>query len=109
MSPVPYSPYDCFTITVLHMLKDLGFCERGEGGPFVADGKLRPGGSHPLNTHGGRRRVVGHSFPASPTASKRCGRSAANAARARCPARTALVHSQGEPLAMHSTVILGAP
>ena len=108
MSPVPYSPYDCFTITVLHMLEDLGFCERGEGGPFVADGKPRPGGSHPLNTHGG-----GVSwdtvFPASRTASKRCGRSAANAARARCPARTALVHSQGGPLAMHSTVILGAP
>ena len=24
--------YDCFTITVLRILEDLGFCERGNGG-----------------------------------------------------------------------------
>jgi acetyl-CoA acetyltransferase len=45
--------YDSFTITVLMMLEGMGFCGRGEGGPFVADGKLRPGGSLPLNTDGG--------------------------------------------------------
>jgi acetyl-CoA acetyltransferase len=45
--------YDSFTITTLLLLEDLGFCAKGEGGPFVADGKLRPGGSLPLNTDGG--------------------------------------------------------
>jgi acetyl-CoA acetyltransferase len=34
-------------------LEDMGFCKKGEGGSFVADGKLRLGGSLPTNTHGG--------------------------------------------------------
>jgi acetyl-CoA acetyltransferase len=45
--------YDSFTITQLLHLEDLGFCEKGEGGPFVMDGKLGPGGSLPTNTNGG--------------------------------------------------------
>jgi acetyl-CoA acetyltransferase len=45
--------YDSFTITALLHLEDLGFCEKGEGGPFVEDGKLGPGGSLPVNTNGG--------------------------------------------------------
>jgi acetyl-CoA acetyltransferase len=45
--------YDSFTITVLLTLEDLGFCKKGEGGSFVADGRLRPGGSLPINTDGG--------------------------------------------------------
>jgi acetyl-CoA acetyltransferase len=45
--------YDSFTITVLLALEDLGFCEKGEGGPFVADGALGPGGALPGQTSGG--------------------------------------------------------
>lgn len=45
--------YDSFTITVLLALEDLGFCGKGEGGGFVADGPLRPGGALPANTNGG--------------------------------------------------------
>lgn len=45
--------YDSFTITVLLALEDLGFCPKGEGGAFVADGPLRPGGTLPANTNGG--------------------------------------------------------
>jgi acetyl-CoA acetyltransferase len=45
--------YDSFTITALLHLEDLGFCAKGEGGPFAADGKLGPGGSLPMNTNGG--------------------------------------------------------
>jgi len=45
--------YDCYTYTVLVTLEDYGFCAKGEGGTFVEDGKLGPGGSLPTNTGGG--------------------------------------------------------
>lgn len=48
------SIYDSFTITVLIQLEDLGFCEKGQGGRFVADGKLVAGQSGlAINTDGG--------------------------------------------------------
>jgi acetyl-CoA C-acetyltransferase len=48
------SLYDSFTITVLMQLEDLGFCSKGEGGRFVADGNLISGsGKLPFNTDGG--------------------------------------------------------
>lgn len=45
--------YDCFTCEVIMQLEDYGFCKKGEGGPFVADGNTLPGGNLPLNTGGG--------------------------------------------------------
>jgi acetyl-CoA acetyltransferase len=45
--------YDAFTSMLLITLEDLGFCEKGEAGPFVADGRLRLGGALPTNTDGG--------------------------------------------------------
>ncbi len=45
--------YDAFTINVVMHLEDLGFCRKGEGGAFLEDGRLRPGGSLPTNTQGG--------------------------------------------------------
>jgi len=48
------SIYDSFTITVILQLEDLGFCKKGEGGRFVADGNLISGvGKLPFNTDGG--------------------------------------------------------
>jgi acetyl-CoA acetyltransferase len=41
------------TYTVLVTLEDYGFCPKGEGGPFVADGRTGPGGALPVNTGGG--------------------------------------------------------
>ncbi|MFJ8019412.1 acetyl-CoA acetyltransferase [Streptomyces sp. NPDC096311] len=45
--------YDAFTSMLLISMEDLGFCKKGEGGPFVADGRLRLGGALPTNTDGG--------------------------------------------------------
>jgi acetyl-CoA C-acetyltransferase len=48
------SIYDSFTITVVVQIEDLGFCKKGEGGKFVADGNLISGtGKLPFNTDGG--------------------------------------------------------
>ena len=45
--------YDAFTINTILFLEDFGFCAKGEGGPFVADGAIAPGGRLPVNTNGG--------------------------------------------------------
>jgi acetyl-CoA acetyltransferase len=45
--------YDSFTITVLLLLEDLGFCKKGEGGAFVQNGRIALGGQLPINTDGG--------------------------------------------------------
>jgi acetyl-CoA acetyltransferase len=45
--------YDCFTHTVLLGLEGLGFCKKGEGGPFIASGAIGLQGSIPTNTGGG--------------------------------------------------------
>jgi acetyl-CoA acetyltransferase len=46
--------YDCYTYTVLVTLEDYGFCAKGEGGAFVSDGRLAPGGKLAVNTGGGQ-------------------------------------------------------
>lgn len=45
--------YDAFTINTILFLEDLGYCPKGEGGRFVADGAIAPGGRLAVNTNGG--------------------------------------------------------
>lgn len=45
--------YDPFSFEVIRQLEAFGFCEPGEGGPFVADGHIAPDGKHPVTTDGG--------------------------------------------------------
>ncbi len=45
--------YDAFTINTILFLEDMGFCKKGEGGHFVSNGNIAPGGSLPVNTNGG--------------------------------------------------------
>ncbi|MFD0825969.1 thiolase family protein [Neobacillus sp. M.A.Huq-85] len=46
--------YDCYTIAVMLMLEDLGFCEKGQGGRFVEEHDLTFKGDFPVNTSGGQ-------------------------------------------------------
>jgi len=45
--------YDAFTINTILFLEDLGFCKKGEGGAFVTNGAIAPGGRLAVNTNGG--------------------------------------------------------
>lgn len=100
--------YDSFTITVLLALEDLGFCPKGEGGPFVEDGRLGPGGEFPAQTNGGG---LAYTHPgmfgmfllveAARQLRGECGE------RQVAGAEVALAHGTGGVLAATSTVVLG--
>jgi acetyl-CoA C-acetyltransferase len=53
--------HDCFTISEIIEYEDLGFCEKGEGGRFIQEGKTDFGGQVPVNTDGGLL-SCGHPF-----------------------------------------------
>jgi acetyl-CoA acetyltransferase len=100
--------YDAFTINTILFLEDLGFCQKGEGGPFVADGTIAPGGALPVNTNGG-----GLSYCHPGMYGLFILIEAVRQLRGECGARqvadcaTALVHGNGGVLSAQSTVILG--
>ncbi|MNJ67083.1 thiolase [compost metagenome] len=100
--------YDHFTIGVIQSLEELGFCKRGEGGAFVADGRLAPGGDFPINTSGGG---LSYNHPgqfgmlllleAVHQLRKECGE------RQLPKAELALVHAPGLVFSCNTTLILG--
>jgi acetyl-CoA acetyltransferase len=52
--------YDAFSIAVLVAIEDIGFCQKGEGGKFVAERRMALGGDMPVNTHGGLLSFAGN-------------------------------------------------
>ena len=108
------SIYDSFTITVLMTLEDLGFCEKGQGGRFVMDGRLvAPHGGLPFNTDGGglcSNHPANRGGMTKVIEAVRQLRGEANAAVQVPDCRLALAHGTGGTLAtrmMSSTLILG--
>lgn len=95
-----------FTFANLLMLEELGFCEEGEGGTFVADGGVDYEGGLAYNTSGGYlsfgQSGQGLYFLKEAVDQLRGtaeGRQVQNVA-------TALVHGHGGPLSNHSVIIL---
>jgi len=102
--------YDCFTIVVLMLLEDLGFCAKGEAGAFVQGGGIALGGQLPVNTHGG---MLSHSAPGYANGifhlTEAVKQLRGQAAGRQVPdAELALVHGNGGMLSTHAAVILGA-
>ncbi len=101
--------YDCFTGTVIMMLEDLGFCKKGEGGPFVEAGHITFGGRIPINTHGG---MLSYAHPGLPggffhiVEMVRQLRGEADGRQVE-RAELALCHSLGGGFATNATIILG--
>ncbi len=100
--------YDCFSIVPVIELEELGFCKRGEGGAFYADGHADIGGKLPINTHGG---MLSHAHAGATggllgiieaVAQLRGGLGARQVEGA----EVALVHNEGGVLSSHCTVIL---
>ena len=100
--------YDSFTITVLLALEDLGFCTKGDGGPFAGSGVLAPGGALPGQTTGGG---LAYTHPGAFGAFLLV--EATRQLRGECDDRqvagadVALAHGTGGVLSATSTVILG--
>jgi acetyl-CoA acetyltransferase len=100
--------YDAFTINTLLFLEDLGFCPKGEGGRFIADGAIAPGGKLPVNTNGGGLSCVHPGMygifaliEAVRQLRGECGeRQVANA-------KTAVAHGNGGMLSSQATAVLG--
>jgi acetyl-CoA acetyltransferase len=97
--------YDCYTFTVLVCLEDYGFCKKGEGGAFVADGKTAPGGSLPVNTGGGQLSSF-YMWGMTPVSEAVIQLRGEGGKRQVDGARTALVSGNGGILSTHSTLIL---
>lgn len=100
--------YDAFTINTILFLEDLGFCPKGEGGRFVADGAIAPGGRLPVNTNGGGL-SFGHPGMYGVflvIEAVRQLRGQAGERQQRCD--VALVHGNGATLSSQSTAILGS-
>jgi acetyl-CoA acetyltransferase len=102
--------YEAFTINTILFLEDLGFCSKGEGGGFVSEGRIAPGGGLPVNTNGGG---LSYCHPGMYglflliEAVRQLRREAG--ARQIGDCETAIAHGNGGVLSAQSTVILGTP
>ena len=56
-----FTIYDCFTIAMLVNAEDMGIAPRGQLAAAFADGRCGPGGTTPINPHGG---LLSHGHPA---------------------------------------------
>lgn len=100
--------YDAFTINTLLFLEDLGFCKKGEGGPFVESGRIAPGGSLAVNTNGGGL-SCGHPGMYGLFAIVEAARQIRGEAANQLPkVDVALAHGNGLVLSSQATVILGS-
>lgn len=101
--------HDCFTWTEISNYEDLGFCRKGEGGRFVAEGRSSLSGDVPVNPSGGLK-SCGHPIGASgvrmiyEAAAQLRGQSGERQVK---NAELGLVHNLGGPGSVACVVVLG--
>lgn len=100
--------YDAFTINTILFLEDLGFCAKGEGGPFVSGGRIAPGGTLAVNTNGGGLSYAHPGMNGLIAIVEAVRQLRGEAAAQRPDAGLALVHGSGGTLSSQATIILGA-
>jgi acetyl-CoA acetyltransferase len=99
--------YDAFTVSLLILLEDIGFCGKGEGGPFAADGNVAPGGSVALNTNGAGLSFTHPGMLGLFLLTEAVTQLRGDGGQRQVPgAETSLVHGMGLTIAAHSTAIL---
>jgi acetyl-CoA C-acetyltransferase len=100
--------HDCFTISEIVELEELGFCKKGEGGPFVTSGAIGINGEIPTNTDGGLL-VYGHPFGASGARQSLeiCKQLQGRAIHQVKDAAFGLAHNLSGTCAQHTVVIYG--
>jgi acetyl-CoA acetyltransferase len=99
--------YDAFTISLLILLEDIGFCPKGEGGPFVADGNVAPGGTVALNPSGGGLSYLHPGMLGLYLLLDAAEQLRGTAGERQIPdASLSLVHGMGMTLAAHATAVL---
>ena len=100
--------YDAFTINTILFLEDLGFCPKGEGGRFVAGGRIAPGGSLPVNTNGGGLSCCHPGMYGLFTVVEAVQQITGQAGERQVPgAKLALAHGNGGVLSSQATAIFG--
>ena len=100
--------YYAFTLNPILFLEDLGFCPKGEGAAFIADGNIQPGGALPVNTNGGGLAFAHPGAYGLFALIEAVIQLRGNAGQRQVPnAQTALVHGNGGTLSHQATTILG--
>lgn len=100
--------YDAFTINTILFLEDLGFCPKGEGGRFVENGGIAPGGHLPVNTNGGGLSCCHPGMYGLFTIVEAVRQIRGEAANQIPGVDIALAHGNGGTLSSQATVILGS-
>jgi acetyl-CoA C-acetyltransferase len=100
--------HDCFTISEIIEVEELGFCKKGEGGDFVLSGQVKLNGQTPVNTDGGLL-TVGHPYGATGArqAVEICKQLQGRARNQVKDAKFGLTHNLSGVCAQHTVVIYG--
>ena len=100
--------YDAFTINTILFLEDLGFCAKGEGGAFVDNGGIAPGGRLAVNTNGGGLSCVHPGMYGLFTIVEAVQQLRGGAGRRQVDgAKLAIAHGNGGVLSSQATAIFG--